>query len=277
MQFECNDSDLFVEADESQFEQIIMNLAINARDAMPEGGSITIKTAFCEIDENMHRELPFTQPGKYVRLSFTDSGCGIPEEALDHIFEPFYSTKEVGRGTGLGLATIYGIVKQHKGFIFVENTSETGTTFTICLPLSDNVCEPETSIPDYVPQPGMKKRILIVEDEQTVQDLAVEVLTRYDYNVTCASSLAQARDLAKQNIYDLFLIDIVLPDGNGVSLLETLQGKNAEAAFILSSGYTEDKPQIKNTIYKGYSFLHKPFTINSLLQACSEALQKKNT
>ncbi|MFO7659390.1 MAG: ATP-binding protein [Candidatus Cloacimonadaceae bacterium] len=277
MQFECNDADLFIEADESQVEQIIMNLAINARDAMPEGGSIKIITGFYEIDAELQKKLPFTRPGKYVRFSFSDSGSGIPNEALDHIFEPFYSTKEVGRGTGLGLATIYGIVKQHNGFIFVEDTSEAGTTFTICFPLSEIVCEPEASAPAYVPQPGLKKQILVVEDEETVQELALEVLTRYDYVVTCAASLAQARELVQHNVYDLFLIDIVLPDGNGVTLLESLQGKNAEAAFILSSGYTEDKPQIKNTIYKGYSFLHKPFTINTLLQACSEALLKKNS
>ena len=274
MHFLCNDQEMFIEADESQLEQIIMNLAINARDAMPEGGTIHIVTDFCEIDKSSQKEIPFIQPGKYIRLSFADSGSGIAQEDLEHIFEPFFSTKEPGRGTGLGLSTIYGIVKQHNGFILAESPPGAGTTLKIYFPLSTAVRQPEAECQIYLPQPGCQKRILIVEDEITIQELAVDVLTQYDYQVTCADSLSRAIDLADKNEFDLFLIDIVLPDGNGITLIENLKGKNSQAAFIFSSGYTEDKPQIKNTIYKGYAFLHKPFTINSLLQACSEALKK---
>jgi len=275
MYFQCNDQDLYIDADESQIEQIIMNLAINARDAMPEGGIINIKTDFCEIDAAMLTKLPFSKSGKYVCLSFADNGCGIAQDVLEHIFEPFFSTKEAGRGTGLGLASTYGIVKQHQGFIHVESSLENGTVFMIYFPLSEMKKQAEIECPDYIPQPGCKKRVLIIEDDENVQDLAVQVLTQYDYQVTSVFNLAQAVSIAQKELFDLFLIDVVLPDGNGVDLIESLTGKNAKAAFILSSGYTEDKPQIKNTIYKGYSFLHKPYTINSLLQACSEALNSK--
>lgn len=272
MSIQCKDQEICIEADESRMEQIIMNLAINARDAMPEGGTIKIVTDYCEIDPELMKDIAYNKQEKFVCLSFTDSGTGIPQDDLEHIFEPFFSTKEVGKGTGLGLATIYNIVKQHKGYIFVQSAPGAGTTFKVYFPRCEATLKAAEECLAYTPQSGCKKHVLVVEDDDKIQELAEQVLTRYDYLVTCAYSLAQAKDFSQKNTYDLFLIDIVLPDGNGADLIETLEGKNAQAAFILSSGYTEDKPQIKNTIYKGYAFLHKPFTINSLLRACSEAL-----
>ena len=275
MKSQYNDKDFAIDSDESQMEQIIMNLAINARDAMPNGGEINISVDVCEIDAKTSKSLLFSKPGKYVCLTFSDTGCGIPKSMIDHIFEPFFSTKDSTRGTGLGLATVYGIVKQHQGFISVESVVGKGTTFRVYFPISVSQKQIDVFNAEIAPLSGGMERVLIIEDDELVRDLASQVLTNYGYLVQCASNLNQAHELIKCNRFDLFLIDIVLPDGNGVDFLESIKGQNASAAFILSSGYTEDKPQIKQTIHKGYSFLHKPYTINSLLNACTDALKSK--
>lgn len=275
MKFECTDSDHTIEGDESQIEQIIMNLAINARDAMPEGGEISIKVDLCDIGNETAATLSFSKPGRYVCLGFSDTGCGIPKEIVEHIFEPFFTTKESGRGTGLGLATVYSIVKQHQGFISVDSSIDNGTSFKIYFPVSASQKQADSVNAEASLTPCGKENVLIIEDDELVRDLASQVLSNYGYNVQCVSNLNQANSIVKSNRFDLFLIDIVLPDGNGVDFIESIKGDNAKAAFILSSGYTEDKPQIKHTIHKGYSFLHKPYTINSLLNACTDALKKK--
>jgi two-component system cell cycle sensor histidine kinase/response regulator CckA len=271
--FKCNDRDLCLEGDETQVTQIIMNLAINARDAMPEGGSITINVDLCEVDAATKSAFPYVQPGKYICMQFVDTGCGIPEELLDHVFEPFFTTKEAGRGTGLGLATIYGIVKQHQGYINISSKVNEGTAIEIYFPLSEDKRQGEcVSTVAEAPQPGYQRSVLVVEDDENVRALANQVLKQYGYLVKCARNVAQAQQMAGLERFDLFLVDIVLPDGNGVDFVESLQGVNAGSAYVLSSGYTEDKLQIRKTLSKGYSFLQKPFTINSLLQACTEAM-----
>ncbi len=275
--YNCNDKDMYFDGDESQVEQIIMNLAINARDAMPEGGLINVEVNLCEVDQATNSSFPYFKEGKYICLNFTDSGCGIPKNVLEHIFEPFFTTKEVGRGTGLGLANVYSIIKQHQGFINVESKLNKGTCFKVYFPLSENQKHYETTSSEREFQTGGKKRVLILEDDDNVRDLANQVLTQYGYLVKCVSNIKQANDAIKNETYDLFFIDIVLPDGNGVSFWESIKEEHSKSAFILSSGYTEDKPQIKNTIHKGYSFLHKPFTIVALLNACTEALSSKTS
>jgi signal transduction histidine kinase/CheY-like chemotaxis protein len=272
-----DDAGLSIEGDESQIEQIVMNLAINARDAMPEGGKINISTGFCVIEGSNRSEYPYMNEGSYVCLRFSDTGCGIPKSVLDHIFEPFFTTKESGHGTGLGLATVYSIIKQHRGYVVVESELNKGTEFILYFPLTDNQNEKTDDFECPAPSLGCDKTVLIIEDDDHVRELATAVLTQYGYCVTCAPDLKQARYLTENRTFDLFFIDIVLPDGDGVSFLESLEGENKAAAFILSSGYPEDKPQIRNTINKGYTFLPKPFTISLLLQACADALQKGNT
>lgn len=274
MAMENKDNDAFIDGDESQLEQIIMNLAINARDAMPEGGKINILTQVCELDETMQVKFQYVQTGTYVNLVFSDTGSGIPPEIKDHIFEPFFTTKDLGRGTGLGLSNVYSIVKQHQGYIQVESELGIGTTFSLYFPVSstmkqdlENICEPTMPY-------GTKKKVLILEDDENVRDLAVQVLSQFGYLVRCASTLSQANSIVTEESFDLHIVDIVLPDGNGVSFIEQLLKSHSNASFILTSGYTEDKPQIKETLLKGYSFLHKPFTISALLQACSDTLQK---
>jgi two-component system cell cycle sensor histidine kinase/response regulator CckA len=274
--FNCNDKELFLEGDETQVVQIIMNLAINARDALPEGGSISINVDLCEVDAATKSAFPHVQPGKYIALQFTDTGCGIPEELLEHVFEPFFTTKEAGRGTGLGLATIYGIVKQHQGYINISSKVNEGTAVEIYFPLSEYVRQGESASTEArPPKPGYRKSVLVVEDDENVRALANQVLTQYGYQVKCACNVTQANQMIMLERFDLFLVDIVLPDGNGVDFVESLKGQNADSAFVLSSGYTEDKQQIRNTLNKGYSFLQKPFTINSLLYACTDALKEK--
>lgn len=275
MTFCCDDCGATIDGDESQIEQIVMNLAINARDAMPDGGKIEITVDVCDIDEKTLQSIPFGKPGKHLCVNFSDTGCGIPKDVIDHIFEPFFTTKEAGRGTGLGLATVYSIIKQHQGFIKVDSVPNKGTSFKMYFPISCNQKQADASVAEAKQvSEGSKEKVLIIEDDELVRDLASQVLTHYGYTVLCASNISQANTLLRSERFDLFLIDIVLPDGNGVDFVETIKDDHKDAAFILSSGYTEDKPQVKQTINKGYSFLHKPYTINSLLTACSDALKK---
>jgi two-component system, cell cycle sensor histidine kinase and response regulator CckA len=275
MTLQCNDRGLLIEGDESQIEQILMNLAINARDAMPEGGKITISIDGCEINESSRNLYPYLKDGKYLCLHFADSGCGIPQHILEHIFEPFFTTKESGRGTGLGLATVYSIVKQHEGFINVESEIGKGTAFTVFFPLTEYQKQTETAENGIIPQMGCNKRVLVIEDDDLVREFTLQALSQYGYCVKCASNIKQANALLKIEPFDLFFIDIVLPDGDGVGFLESLPAEFNRSAFVLTSGYTEDKTQIKSTLHKGYSYLLKPFNISSLLQACSSALQNR--
>ncbi len=275
MKFNCIDADPAIDGDESQIEQIIMNLAINARDAMPEGGEICISIDLSDVSSERAATMPFSKVGRFLCLTFSDTGCGIPKNIVEHIFEPFFTTKEAGRGTGLGLATVYSIIKQHQGFVSVDSEINRGTSFKIYFPMSITQKHADILSSENIPKPCGMESVLIIEDDELVRDLASQVLSNYGYKVQCVSNLNQAHNIIKTNKFDLFLIDIVLPDGNGVDFIETIKGENAHAAFILSSGYTEDKPQIRHTINKGYSFLHKPYTINSLLNACAEALKHR--
>ncbi len=275
MDMYCNDTNLYIEGDESQIEQIIMNLAINARDAMPEGGKINIQVGSREFLQSDYLSTPYSKPGSFVCLSFSDTGIGMSNDIIEHIFEPFFTTKETGRGTGLGLATVYSIVKQHQGFILVDSKVGIGTTFNIHFPLCKLKKDADELIEACTPSNGGMESVLIIEDDELVRDLASQVLLNYGYNVQYAPNLTTAYQIMQVSCFDLFLIDIVLPDGNGVDFIERMKDLHPKAAFILSSGYTEDKPQIKNTLRKGYTFLHKPYTINALLTACKEALAAK--
>lgn len=268
---------LYFEGDESQVEQIIMNLAINARDAMPDGGKISITIDAHEIEEHDYSAAPHSKPGKYVRFQFSDTGIGMPSEVIEQIFEPFFTTKDSGHGTGLGLATVYSIVKQHRGIITVESELGAGTTFRIYFPLCKSAAEAaEAEIEVAVPSGGMEK-VLIIEDDELVRDLAYQVLNNHGYQVQFAANLAQAFKIMESERFDLFLIDIVLPDGSGVDFIERYQNHHPDAAYILSSGYNDDKSQIKQTLAKGYTFLHKPYTISALLSACQDAMAAKKS
>ncbi|MBN1576241.1 MAG: PAS domain S-box protein [Chitinispirillaceae bacterium] len=266
-----------IEGDEGNIEQVIMNLAVNARDAMPQGGTITIGTQNVDIDEKYCRRKSEARPGKFVLLSITDTGTGISAEAMAHIFEPFFTTKEKGKGTGLGLSVVYGIVKQHKGWISVESNPEQGTTFQIYLPSSSKKIAHKTAdvfrIENYR---GAGERILVVEDQEEVRELAIEVLTTNGYTVFDAETAEKARELFAREKGDFALVfsDIVLPDVSGIRLVEELSsGRKLHVLF--SSGYTDDKSCLSLIREKNYRFLQKPYTIRSLLVAVREVLESE--
>ncbi len=262
-------------ADESQIEQIFLNLTVNARDAMPLGGELKISLSDCVLSEMDCSKLNLTKPGKYVLMRFTDSGTGIDSDKLEFIFDPFFTTKASGKGTGLGLATVYSIVRQHQGIITVHSELNVGTVFEIYLPAADGTSQnAKTEVSTLDSETSYTDSILVVEDDPMVSDLASQVLSMHGYVVETAKDIREAIEKTDKASYDLYLIDIVLPDGSGVDLLEYIKEKHHAARFLLSSGYTEDKPQIKRALEEGYDFLHKPYTISTLLGTCREILDK---
>ncbi len=276
MTIDYRDEKEMIEGDESQIEQIIMNLAVNARDAISTSGKISMTIEISTTLPDKIISSSITHAEKYVKMTFSDNGCGMSQEVVEHIFEPFFTTKEFSSGTGLGLATVYSIVKQHQGFIQVESQPGKGTSFYLYFPVAGSV--PIEDIEELWEKAshGSQEKVLIIEDDDLVRDLATQVLVTNGYCVQSTSNLTQAHKILENERFDLFLIDIVLPDGNGVDFVEHVKLIQPHASFILSSGYTEDKPQIKQTISKGYTFLHKPYTINALLSACRDALIKTN-
>ena len=215
-----------------------MNLVVNARDAMPEGGKLTIATTNAQLTRKQAEEMPYVQPGSYVQLSVSDTGTGMDPATKAHIFEPFFTTKEMGKGTGLGLATVYGVVKQSGGYIWVSSELGQGTTFTIFLP----------QVTDAVRAVGAKAQpaaavkalstILLVEDEDSLRELASGSLARHGYRVLSASTGTQALEIARNSNdrVHLLLTDVVLPGMSGVSLAKTLVGQPARTPGSLHVG-----------------------------------------
>jgi CheY-like chemotaxis protein len=257
-------------------EQVLLNLAVNARDAMPEGGSITIQTAdvtYFLDDVYSLNEMP---AGEYVKLAVTDSGSGMTEEVRKHIFEPFFTTKEKGQGSGLGLATCYGIVKQSGGYIAVQTAPGVGTTFSIYLPRVDETGE-KASIRTEVGQlPGGHETVLYVEDEITVRSLTAHVLRRLGYTVIEAGSGQQAREaLESRNVpnVDLLFSDVVLPDAGGKDVADWLRGtRDGRTKLLLTSGYVDEGILRRHGLEVGTAFLQKPFTPADLARKVREVL-----
>jgi len=265
-----------VNADESQIEQIFLNLTVNSRDAMPEGGKIVIEVSDCMLSDRDCTELNLVKPGKYVKFRFSDTGHGISNENLEHIFDPFFSTKDKCKSFGLGLSTVYSVVRQHQGIITVQSVPDQGTVFEFYLPAIEHISPlPQEVLADVTPLKPLTESILVVEDDQMVCDLASQVLSMHGYRVETAETMMDAIAKVLKSRYDLYLIDIVLPDGSGVDLMEYIKDIDPDAAFILSSGYTDDKPQIKKVIESGYEFLHKPYAINTLLNTCRMILDRR--
>ena len=232
-----------VHADAGMLEQALMNLALNARDAMPRGGQLSIRVSAVELDTATAHEHEEGRPGHFVLLTVADTGTGIPEQDLPHIFEPFFTTKEVGKGTGLGLSTVYGIVKQHQGWIHVASAPGAGSTFSIYLPVSET-CKTSASAatPPPAPRSGTE-HILLVEDEDAVRSLTRRLLTNFGYTVLEAESGKAALDLLEGSSprVDLLLTDIIMPGGvSGRELAERLRNKNPRLKVIFTSGYSGD-------------------------------------
>jgi CheY-like chemotaxis protein len=270
-----------VRADPGQIEQIIMNLAVNARDAMPQGGELTIQTANVErndLDGPPDRDRP-ARP--YVLLTVTDTGCGMDEKTKARLFEPFFTTKEVGKGTGLGLATIFGIIKQSDGHIEVQSEPGRGTTFKIYLPCVEGPVPVE---PPAQPAPADDPRaegaagadpctVLLVEDEDWVRSLVRQVLQRQGYQVVEARHGAEALQIweTRKDHIRLMITDVVMPQMNGSDLAQRLLDQRPDLKVLFMSGYTD---AFSNGMrHKGAAFLHKPFMPKNLCNKVRELLE----
>ncbi len=265
-----------VRADPSQFEEVLMNLAVNARDAMPEGGTLSIETSDADLARGCVETTPRMPVSQYVMLTVTDTGCGMDEDTLEHLFEPFFTTKGPGEGTGLGLATAYGIVKQHGGYIWAESAPGKGTTFQIYLPRFTGEAEtPEAETPTREPQAG-GDIILVVEDEESVRRLVHRVLSDNGYTVLTVGSADEADRVMAQHGDEiaLLLTDVVLPDRRGPELRAELAEERPTLKALYMSGYAGDRLAQRRTLESGVPFLAKPFSPEKLLQAVRQALNQ---
>ena len=275
-----------VKVDVSQFEQVVVNLAVNARDAMPDGGKLTVRTGNVTSEESGHLAYKGMPPADYVRIDITDTGSGIPPDIVDKIFEPFFSTKEVGKGTGLGLSTVYGIVKQTGGFIYVDSEADHGTSFHIFLPRH----HPEQEVqPEALAASGTAKEpaetkprtdltgqgtILLVEDEEGLRSLNARGLRSRGYSVIEASNGVEAMEALEleNGAVDLVVSDVVMPEMDGPTLLKTMRGRNPDLKIIFVSGYAEDAFEKSLPENQQFAFLPKPFTLSQLIAAVKETM-----
>ncbi|HEY2459461.1 MAG TPA: PAS domain S-box protein [Candidatus Acidoferrum sp.] len=264
-----------IRADASQMEQIIMNLAVNSRDAMPGGGRLIIETSNAELDATYNTTHPIVKPGRYILLAVSDTGTGMDAATQAHIFEPFFTTKEQGKGTGLGLATVYGVVKQSGGFIWVYSEVGKGTSFKIYLPRVDEAVDKGGMIHPLADVPRGTETVLLAEDEQDVRDVAREFLESGGYTVIEARDGAEALRLASQHpagTIDLLVTDMVMPGMTGQQLAGRLKQQHGDLRVIYMSGYSEHT--VAEAAHPDFSvrLLTKPFCRNALLRAAREVL-----
>jgi len=243
-------------------------LTVNARDAMPDGGQLVVETSGVEFDEFAAAQSAQARPGSFVCLSVSDSGCGIPREILPKIFEPFFTTKDVGRGTGLGLATVFGIVQQHQGWINVYSEVGRGTTFRVYLPrLARNAAAAAAAQPALSPKPGGRETILLVEDDPALRLAVRDSLARLGYRILEAPTGVKALEVWNQNRGEirLLLTDLVMPDGmTGKNLAQRLLQENPALKVIYMSGYSAEVVGKDFPLQEGYNFLTKPFQSHKL-------------
>ncbi|MDY7031272.1 MAG: ATP-binding protein, partial [Thermodesulfobacteriota bacterium] len=265
-----------IRADQGNIEQVIMNLVVNARDAMPNGGVLTIKTEQVQLDESYLKTYDYARPGRFVCLSISDSGIGMDEETVQHIFEPFFTTKGPGEGSGLGLSVVYGIIKEHQGWINVYSEPGQGSTFRIYLPVTHEKQERETNnIPPLHELQGNKERVLLVEDEAGVREFATRALRENGYIVVEAASASEAINIFEREEKNFHLVfsDVVLHDQSGVQLVEKLLYHNPRLRILLSSGYADDKSKWPIIRERGFPFLQKPYSLYELLGIIKEVIK----
>jgi two-component system cell cycle sensor histidine kinase/response regulator CckA len=269
-----------IKADPGQIEQVIMNLVVNARDAMPDGGRLTVETSNVELDALYARDHTSVKPGKYVMLAVSDTGIGMSAETVAHIFEPFYTTKENGRGTGLGLSTVYGIVKQSGGYIWVYSELNHGTTFKVYLPRVEDAVEATSGGATKPAEPAKdlagRETILLVEDEPELRELTRTVLVARGYTVIEAGNAEEAERLASDRRdggkIHLLLTDVIMPGVSGRELARRVLARQPSVRVLYMSGYTYNVIAENGTLERGVAFLQKPFTPSALVEKVREVL-----
>ncbi len=261
-----------VNVDPSQIDQMLANLCVNARDAIANVGSLRIATVNCTVDAEACACLPEASPGDYVQLSVSDTGAGMDKETISHIFEPFFTTKETGKGTGLGLATVYGIVKQNNGFITVQSEPGEGTTISICLPRHVGTPAPARERGEEKPSARTHETILLVEDEEAILNLTKSILERNGFQVLAANTPDDAIRLAGEHRVDLLVTDVIMPAMNGRDLASHLQNLHPHLKCLFMSGYTADVISQHGVLEQGAFFIQKPFSLHDLLARVREAL-----
>ena len=264
-----------VKVDPTQMEQVIINLVVNARDAMPDGGKLTIETANVVLDEDYASEHLGTQAGGHVMLAVSDTGIGMSEEVKAHLFEPFFTTKEVGKGTGLGLASAYGMVKQSRGSIYCYSEEGLGTTFKVYLPTVGGDAKGIRPEMEGEEVPGGTETVLLVEDDQTVRELAARVLEKAGYTCMDAGSGDEALEQARHHSgpIDLLLTDVVMPRMSGRELAERITGTRPGVKLLYMSGYTDDAVVHHSVLEPGTAFIQKPFSPDSLARRVRDVLE----
>ena len=255
-----------LKADPGQIEQVIINLAVNARDAMPLGGKLTIETANITLDSNYTQQKLSVQSDAYVMLAVHDTGCGMDSETQSKIFDPFFTTKEKGKGTGLGLSTVFGIIKQNKGYISVYSVPDLGTTFKIYFPKTDEAAVSKTDKRENKKTLHGTETILVVEDDIWVKELTVSFLENFGYTVLEAESGEEAISVFKQYTDSISLIisDVIMPNMGGRELSENIYILNPKTHFLFTSGYTDSAIDQHGVLNSGVAFIQKPFTSESL-------------
>jgi len=265
-------------ADPGQVEQILMNLATNARDAMPNGGMFTIRTENAELGPDHVARHPYVVPGRYVRLSVRDTGLGMSEDIRSRAFEPFFTTKPPGRGTGLGLATVFGIVKQSGGYVWISSALGAGTTFDIYFPRADEAAPAlDGELAAQAESPKGTETILVLEDEESLREVTCEMLTRGGYSVLQAGLGGQAIALARQYTGPIHLMvsDVVLPDISGPSAVAAVQASHPETKVLFVSGYAEGSV-VQKVIEARAVLLQKPVSRSDLMREVDEILHLRN-
>jgi CheY-like chemotaxis protein len=262
-------------ADPTQLEQVIMNLAINARDAMPEGGTLTIETGNATLDQGYAAQHVSAVPGDYVMLAVSDDGSGMDEATKSRIFEPFFTTKPPGRGTGLGLSTVYGIVKQSGGNIWLYSEPGKGTTFKVYLPAIDAVPEDIGKVAPADTARPVRGTVLVVEDDEQLRRLTHRALAGRGYTVLEADRGATALDIARRHTgpIDLLLTDVIMPDTNGRKLAETIRALRPTVRVLYMSGYPDGAIATHGMLEPGIAYLAKPFTTEAILRRVREVLE----
>jgi PAS domain S-box-containing protein len=270
------ESSLIVTVDAGQIEQVLMNLAVNARDAMPEGGRLSINTCFEELDEASVAAFGYGAPGKYALITVADSGCGMDEETRKRIFDPFFTTKEIGVGTGLGLSISYAILKKHNGYIKAYSEPGEGTAFSIYLPLGQETPSTYGKSEDVVPIKGGIETILMAEDDDALRKLIKIILESFGYHVIAAKDGEEAilKFAENRNGISLVLLDMIMPKKSGKEVSEVIRKANPEMKVLFSSGYPMDIIRSDESAAADFDFIHKPFHSRELLMKVREILDR---